>query len=175
MPNKKAFIAILIGVGLALAAGRFYFVSVESDQQLQAVISTVTAESGLLRSPVQELDFYRQLSIGDSFTLQLGTGNSDAITEVVVTHIAREGVIASVVGSLSANGSLLMTLGDKFMHIFLASENGIYEFSGKEFQGVVERTKDMRFENDTAVLSNQSVELKDQPVRRVIELPVIIK
>ena len=180
MANKKVFIALLVGLGLIFVIGRPYVVSVNNGQQLQEVASSESASSSNsepLQSLVAELDFYRQLSIGDSFTLQLGANNADAITEVVVTQIALDGVVASIVGSLSlpANGSILMTVGDKFMNIFLTLDNGIYEFSGRNFQGVVERTKDMRFENDTAIPRNQSVELSDTPVRRAVELPVTSK
>ena len=70
-------------------------------------------------------------------------------------------------GSLSANGSMVMTIGEKFMHIFLSLDSGIYEYSGKDFQGIVSRTTDMRFKNDTAVLPNQSYELTDQPTRQL--------
>ncbi len=69
-------------------------------------------------------------------------------------------------GSLSANGSMVMTIGEKFMHIFLSLDSGIYEYSGKDFQGVVSRTTDMRFKNDTAVMPNQSYELTDKPTRQ---------
>ena len=69
-------------------------------------------------------------------------------------------------GSSSAKGSMVMTIGEKFIHIFLSLDSGIYEYSGKNFQGTLSRTRDMRFENDTVVLPNQSFELSDQPVRR---------
>jgi hypothetical protein len=180
MPNKKAFIAILMGVGLILMVGRPYMVPVESDQQQREVASVDVAASSepeLLVRVEQDMDFYRQLSTGDSFVLQLGADNADSFAEVLVTQISRNGVMASIMGSLSLpdKGSILITVGDKFMHIFLTSEKGIYEFSGRDFQGVVERTIDMRFENDTVVNSNQSVKLNDQPVRRVLELPVTVK
>ena len=45
-----------------------------------------------------------------------------------------------------------MTVGEKFIHVFLTLDSGIYEYSGKDFQGVVSRTKELRFNNDTAVL-----------------------
>jgi hypothetical protein len=180
MPNRKAFILILIGVGLILLIGRPYMVSVESDKQQREVASADTvagAESVLLDRLEQDMDFYRQLSTGDSFVLQLGADNADSFAEVVVTQISRDGLMASVMGSLSLpdKGSILVTVGDKFIHVFLTSEKGIYEFSGRDFQGVVERTTDMRFENDTVVHSNQSSKLIDQPVRRALELPVIVK
>jgi hypothetical protein len=180
MPNKKVFIAILMGVGLILVIGRSYMVSVESDQQQRQVASSdvaASAEPELLDRVERELDFYRQLSTGDSFVLQQGADNTDVFTEVVVTQISRDGLMASIMGSLSLpdKGSILITVGDKFMHIFLTSEKGIYEFSGRDFQGVVERTTDMRFENDTVVHSNQSIRLTDQPVRRALELPVTVK
>ena len=180
MPNKKAFIAILMGVGLILVIGRPYIVSVESNQQQRQVASSdeaASAEPDLLDRVERELDFYRQLSTGDSFVLQQGADNTDVFTEVVVTQISRDGLMTSIIGSLSLpdKGSILITVGDKFMHVFLASEKGIYEFSGRDFQGVVERTTDMRFENDTAVHRNQSVKLNDQPVRRALELPVTVK
>lgn len=175
MVNKKTFITVLIALllvlGLIFVIGRSYVAPVKNNQQPQeiaSVESAVSSESGSLRSPVGELDYYRQLSIGDSFTLQLGADNTDATAEVVVSQIALEGVIVSIVGSLSLpeKGSILMTIGEKFIHIFLTLDSGIYEYSGKDFQGVVSRTKDMRFNNDTAVLPNQSFELTDQPARQ---------
>lgn len=188
MANKKIFnarlaallIGLLIVIGLMLVVGRPHMVSVESDQRQQQVASAevaLIADSMPVSSLERDLDFYRQLSSGDSFALQLGADNSAAVAEVVVTQISREGIIASITGSLSSGqkGSIHMTVGDKFMHVFLSSENGIYEYSGSDFQAVVERTKDMRFENDTAALRNQSVELNDQPVRRAVEFPVSVK
>ena len=180
MPNKKAFIAILMGVGLILVIGRSYMVSLESAQQQPEVApagAVDSAEPEFLDRLEQDLDFYRQLSIVDSFVLQLGADNTDVFTEVVVTQVSRDGLMVSIMGSLSLadKGSILMTVGDKFIHVFFASEKGIYEFSGRDFQGVVERTTDMRFENDTVVHSNQSIKLIDQPVRQLLEPPVIVK
>ena len=160
-----------------------------------------------------DMEFYRQLTVGSRLALQLGTNNSSAVAEVVVTKVRREGSAVSVKGyallqgtllqdaegsllrdaegsllrdaegsllgdaggsllreaegSLSANGSMVMTIGEKFMHIFLSLDSGIYEYSGKDFQGIVSRTTDMRFKNDTAVLPNQSYELTDQPTRQL--------
>ena len=142
-----------------------------------------------------DMEFYRQLSIGSRLVLQLGVDNSSAVAEVIVTKVKPEGSAVSVKGlaftltllqnaegsllreaegslledaegSLSANGSMVMTIGEKFMHIFLSLDSGIYEYSGKDFQGVVSRTTDMRFKNDTAVMPNQSYELTDKPTRQ---------
>ena len=121
MPNKKAFIAVLIGLGLILVVGRPFVVSLDNDQKRQEVASAevaVSPDSVLLSSLERDLDFYRQLSIGDRFALQLGADNADAIAEVLVSKVDREGVIASIEGSLPAKGSLLMTVGDKFIHVF---------------------------------------------------------
>ena len=80
---------------------------------------------------------------------------------------AEGSLLGEAESSLSANGSMVMTIGEKFMHIFLSLDSGIYEYSGKDFQGIVSRTTDMRFKNDTAVLPNQSYELTDQPTRQL--------
>jgi hypothetical protein len=170
MVNKKAFVTLLVLVGLVLIISRS---PVEFEEVMPALQtstlnpSNLTAQSVLLASTVRDLDFYRQLPVGSRLILQLDANNIDAIAEVVFTKVAMESGITSIKGTVANdNGSMLMTIGDKFIHIFLALDKGIYEFSGKDFQGFVERTRDMRFENDTVVLPPQAVELKTQPVRR---------
>ncbi len=173
MHNKKALIALLIGAGLVFVVSRMSVEPLAERELLE--VSDYSPQQTLLRAAVGDMDFYRQLTVGSSLALQLDADNSDAFAEVVVTKVVLEGEVTSIRGialSQDANGSMLMTIGDKFIHIFLALDKGIYEFSGKDFQGVLERTKDMRFANDTALRVNQSVELTDQPVRRAVVVPV---
>lgn len=167
MANKKALIALLIAAVLAFVFGRpsvehrqgilFDSEPLKQDQQGQ--------KPGQISTP-RDMDFYRQLTIGSKIALQLGADNSDAVVEVVVTRVTQEESAVSIKGLAEAEGSMVMTIGEKFIHIFLSLDSGIYEYSGKDFQGVVSRTKDMRFKNDTAVLPNRSFELSDQPARR---------
>jgi len=229
MANKKLLIALSVAVGLAFVIGRpsvdfgqGNLLQSESTQQdhleqnysEQSHLEQSHSEKSIAQvlSP-SDMEFYRQLTVGSRLALQLGTNNSSAVAEVVVTKVRREGSAVSVKGyallqgtllqdaegsllrdaegsllrdaegsllgdaegsllreaegSLSANGSMVMTIGEKFMHIFLSLDSGIYEYSGKDFQGIVSRTTDMRFKNDTAVLPNQSYELTDQPTRQL--------
>ena len=232
MANKKLLIALSVAVGLAFVIGRpsvdfgqGNLLQSESTQQSrldQNYLEQSHSEKSIAQvlSP-SDMEFYRQLTVGSRLALQLGTNNSSAVAEVVVTKVRREGSAVSVKGyallqgtllqdaegsllrdaegsllrdaegsllgdaggsllreaegsllgeaesSLSANGSMVMTIGEKFMHIFLSLDSGIYEYSGKDFQGIVSRTTDMRFKNDTAVLPNQSYELTDQPTRQL--------
>lgn len=146
--------------------------------------------------PPRDINFYRQLTIGSKLALQLETDNVAEVIVTRVTRegsaVSIKGVAEAqgpnvlklavgsspaegsssakgsslAEGSSSAKGSMVMTIGEKFIHIFLSLDSGIYEYSGKNFQGTLSRTRDMRFENDTVVLPNQSFELSDQPVRR---------
>ena len=229
MANKKLLIALSVAVGLAFVIGRpsvdfgqGNLLQSESTQQdhleqnysEQSHLEQSHSEKSIAQvlSP-SDMEFYRQLTVGSRLALQLGTNNSSAVAEVVVTKVRREGSAVSVKGyallqgtllqdaegsllrdaegsllrdaegsllgdaggsllreaerSLSANGSMVMTIGEKFMHIFLSLDSGSYEYSGKDFQGIVSRTTDMRFKNDTAVLPNQSYELTDQPTRQL--------
>ena len=235
MANKKLLIALSVAVGLAFVIGRpsvdfgqGNLLQSESTQQdhleqnysEQSHLEQSHSEKSIAQvlSP-SDMEFYRQLTVGSRLALQLGTNNSSAVAEVVVTKVRREGSAVSVKGyallqgtllqdaegsllrdaegsllrdaegsllgdaggsllreaegslsangSLFANGSMVMTIGEKFMHIFLSLDSGIYEYSGKDFQGIVSRTTDMRFKNDTAVLPNQSYELTDQPTRQL--------
>jgi len=200
MANKKLLIILPVAVGLAFVIGRpsvdysqGNLLQSESTQQSrldQNYLEQSHSEKSIAQvlSP-SDMEFYRQLTVGSRLALQLGTNNSSAVAEVVVTKVRREGSAVSVKGyallqgtllqdaegsllreaegSLSANGSMVMTIGEKFMHIFLSLDSGIYEYSGKDFQGIVSRTTDMRFKNDTAVLPNQSYELTDQPTRQL--------
>jgi len=229
MANKKLLIILPVAVGLAFVIGRpsvdfgqGNLLQSESTQQdhleqnysEQSHLEQSHSEKSIAQvlSP-SDMEFYRQLTVGSRLALQLGTNNSSAVAEVVVTKVRREGSAVSVKGyallqgtllqdaegsllrdaegsllrdaegsllgdaggsllreaegSLSANGSMVMTIGEKFMHIFLSLDSGIYEYSGKDFQGIVSRTTDMRFKNDTAVLPNQSYELTDQPTRQL--------
>jgi hypothetical protein len=174
MVNLKALIALLVGVGLGVGLlfviNRPLIQSIEVEQQPQTSILTSSdsdPEPELLAPAVRTLDFYRQLLTGSRLALQLEANNPDAIAEVVFTEVAREPNITTIKGTVAnSKGSMVMTVGDKFMHIYLAVDTGIYEFSGKDFRGVVERTKDMRFDNDIAVPQNKSIELNRQPIRR---------
>ena len=106
---------------------------------------------------------------GLAFTLTLlqnAEGSLLREAEGSLLEDAEGSLLGEAEGSLSANGSMVMTIGEKFMHIFLSLDSGIYEYSGKDFQGVVSRTTDMRFKNDTAVMPNQSYELTDKPTRQ---------
>jgi len=174
MVNLKALIALLVGVGLGVGLlfviSRPAVESIEVEPPLQTSILTSPdsdPEPKLLAPAVRTLDFYRQLLTGSRLALQLEANNPDAIAEVVFTEVAREPNITTIKGTVAnSKGSMVMTIGDEFMHIFLAVDTGIYEFSGKDFRGIVERTKDMRFDNDIAVPQNKSIELNRQPVRR---------
>ena len=126
----------------------------------------------------QSRGFYRQLTAGDRFPLLLDADDVNSLVEVRVSRISVERNITSIKGSLAkgslatTDGSLIMTIGDKLTHVFLTANNAIFEFSGKDFQGVVARTTDMRLTNDIAISRGQSVELyspKLQQLRAVKE------
>jgi hypothetical protein len=232
MDNKKILIALLIGAALVFVASRLWvepFVELEQPVvELSELDPSPSPRQALLNKAMGDIDFYRQMTVGSRFALQLGVGNSDAVVEIVVTGVRVEGsavlieggsslledadgssslqdaegssslqdaegssslqdaegssslqdaegslqdsegasLLEDADGSLPADGSMLMTVGEKFIHVFLTLDSGIYEYSGKDFQGVVSRTKELRFNNDTAVLPNQSFELTDQPPRQ---------
>ena len=223
MDNKKILIALLIGAALVFVARRLWvepFVELEQPVvELSELDPSPSPRQALLNKAVGDMDFYRQMTVGSRFALQLGVGNSDTVVEIVVAGVRVEGsavlieggsslledaegssslqdaegssslqdaegssslqdaegslqdsegasLLEDADGSLPADGSMLMTVGEKFIHVFLTLDSGIYEYSGKDFQGVVSRTKELRFNNDTAVLPNQSFELTDQPPRQ---------
>ena len=181
MDNKKILIGLLIGAALVFVASRLWVEPLGELELQPAALSELdpSPRQTLLNTAVGDMDFYRQLTVGSLFALQLGVGNSDTVVEIVVAGVRVEGSAVLIEGGPSslqdadgssslpdADGSMLMTVGEKFIHVFLTLDSGIYEYSGKDFQGVVSRTKELRFNNDTAVLPNQSFELTDQPTRQ---------
>jgi len=190
MDNKKILIGLLIGAALVFVASRLWVEPLGELELQPAALWELdpSPPQTLLNTAVGDMDFYRQLTVGSLFALQLGVGNSDTVVEIVVAGVRVEGSAVLIEGGSSllkdadgssslqdadgssslpdADGSMLMTVGEKFIHVFLTLDSGIYEYSGKDFQGVVSRTKELRFNNDTAVLPNQSFELTDQPTRQ---------
>ena len=115
------------------------------------------------------IDFYRQLSPGARLQLQLDNQGALALVDIAINKASSVDGATTVRGTVDPRGSFLMTIGDQFIHIFLSYAGGIYEYSGRDFQGTVARTTEMGFENDIARPPNRLRPGDTEPVRRSAE------
>ena len=176
MHNKNTLFALFVLSALAVVITMTSVKTVENDQAQQLVdpgVQEFTLEPKPLGNVVAGMDFYRQLSTGATLTLQLD--DPDTIADAMVTQVTLEDNITTIKGSVTPDGSIVMTVGDKFIHIFLTQNNGIYEFSGKDFKGVVKRTKEMRLNNDIAIFSGTSVELASPSIQQKFKSEVQVQ
>lgn len=175
MQNKALLFALLL-----LAVTVIYFtattdraVSPDSGNQVDLVTADAQAPGRLdLSLPSisdRSIDFYRQLSPGTALQLQLDNRGAVTVAEISITDVTAVSGVTTIRGSVDSGGGLLMTVGEQFVHLFLSYAGGIYEYSGRDFQGILKRTTDMRFDNDIARLPDQSVPVNSQPDRRPAE------
>lgn len=174
MQNKTLLIAFL----LALAVIFFTAIADRSADSENSFDNPVDSQSQPYNSGsnpgqsqpqlplTRDINFYRQLSPGTVLQLQLDNQGDLAIAKITVSEVSAKSGVTTVRGRAGSSSSFLMTVGDQFLHIFLSYAGGIYEFSGRDFQGTVKRTTDMRFENDIARLPNRSQPVDTQPDRR---------
>jgi hypothetical protein len=179
---KKPFYYILlifclVGTGVVMLLDKLATSvdPIERRDQEQERLMTDSYTGDLVLVDLQEKlskgrDFYRQLIEGDRFSLLLDADDVNTLVEVRVAEISVEKLsvkklsiesdITTIKGALAPNdGSVIMTIGDKFTHVFITANNAIFEFSGKDFQGIVARTVDMRLNNDITISRDQPVEL----------------
>ncbi|MDG1812882.1 MAG: hypothetical protein P8H28_02685 [Porticoccaceae bacterium] len=174
MGKKTLYYFILLVISLAVAGVLLFDKIDPSDSQVENPQQQRLSKEGSNndlgqpriepQSPVnlvRNRDFYRQLAVGDQFPLLLDGDGVNSTVEVRVSAIRVEANAISIRGSLglSEEGSVLITMGEKFTHIFVSANRGIFEYSGKDFQGLVTQTKDMRLADDIAIPQQQAVEL----------------
>jgi len=151
----------VLGAGLLLDKNASAVTQIEGskDDFRQSEVGQGLVET-LSPSLAQSRDFYRQLTAGDRFSLLLDAADVNSLVEVQVSRISIEGRATSIEGSLdTVENSVIMTIGDNFTHVFVSANNAIFEFSGKDFQGVLARTEDMRLSDDIAIFRDQPAEL----------------
>ena len=172
MQNKVLLFALLL-----LGVTAFYFaatseraISPDADNQSD-LLTTVAEAPGRLDSSLpsisdRSIDFYRQLSPGAALQFKLDNQGTVTIADIAISDVTAVSGVITIRGSVDAGGDLLMTVGEQFVHLFLSYAGGIYEYSGRDFQGVLKRTTDMRFDNDIARLPDQSMPVYSQPDRK---------
>ena len=172
MQNKALLFALLL-----LAVTVIYFtatpdraVSPDSGNQVDLVTADAKAPGRLdLSLPSildRSIDFYRQLSPGTALQLQLDNRGAVTVAEISLTDVTAVSGVTTFRVSVDSGGGLLLTVGVQIVHLFLSYAGGIYEYSGRDFQGVLKHTTDMRFDNDIARLPDQSMPVYSQPDRK---------
>lgn len=174
MQNKTLlivlFLAAVVVIFFTATADRRTDTENSFDSQAQLPNSGSNADQSQPElPPIRDIDFYRQLSPGTQLQLQLDNQGVLALIDIAINEASSVDGVTTVRGTVGSQGSYLMTVGDQFLHIFLSYAGGIYEYSGRDFQGTVKRTTDMRFENDIARLPNRSQPVDTVPVRRSAE------
>jgi len=79
------------------------------------------------------------LNTGDTFRLQGASDNGSKEIEISITQYDAKDNYTQMQGTTTNNGLAIITVGNETVSVFIKEASGLYEFSGKGFDGVIPR------------------------------------
>jgi len=79
------------------------------------------------------------LNVGDTFRLEGASGNGSKKIQISITQYDARDNYIQMQGTTTNNGLAIITVGIETVNVFIKEASGLYEFSGKGFDGVIPR------------------------------------
>jgi len=121
--------------------------------QAQSVLpAEVIPRSPLKTSPaviaINDPNDFRLLAVGQKFSIKTNTQNTQALVvlEVISSSVSSNFVL--ITASSSPGSTSVITLTDSLTNILIKTANNVFEYSGSDFNGVVDQVGDLNLDDD---------------------------
>ena len=101
--------------------------------------------------PITSIPQLLALDVGDTFSLQGVNDKGSAEIEISVAKYEDHVKYTQMHGTTADNGIAIITVGVETVNVFIKEGSGLYEFSGKGFDGAIPKIEKIVWGNDIYV------------------------
>ena len=101
--------------------------------------------------PITSIAQLLALDVGDTFSLQGVSGKDSAEIEISVSKYNDQVKYTQMHGTTADNGIAIITVGLETVNVFIKERSGLYEFSGKGFDGAIPKIEKIVWGDDMYV------------------------
>ena len=101
--------------------------------------------------PITSIAQLLALDVGDTFSLQGVTYKDSAEIEISVSKYDDQVKYTQMHGTTADNGIAIITVGLETVNVFIKERSGLYEFSGKGFDGAIPKIEKIVWGDDMYV------------------------
>ena len=132
---------------------------VVTNGQAGSVDSTITENVPGLKA-LDNMDEFRSLVEGDSLGLILRSDAYDQKVFIDIAEVVNQSGFEQYKGTVYPDGQAIVTVGKTSINVFVNLQGRMYQYSGKEFDGILEQVIDLNLGND---VRDESHRVRDLP------------
>lgn len=121
--------------------------------------------------PVTSITDLLSLSTGDVVSLESVSDEGSNDIEISISQIDVQNGYTQMQGTTADNGIAIITVGVQTVNVFIKEASGLYEFSGKDFNGKVPKIEKIVWGDDIYVYPQPTV-LEEEPLLAPVERAV---
>ena len=91
---------------------------------------------------------FRLLAVGQKFSIKTNTQNTQALVVLDVISSSVSSNFILITASSSPGATSVITLTDSLTNILIKTANNVFEYSGSDFNGVVDQVGDLNLDDD---------------------------
>ena len=101
--------------------------------------------------PITSIPQLLALDVGDTFSLKVVSGKASAEIEISVSKYDDQVKYTQMHGTTADDGIAIITVGVETVNVFIKEGSGLYEFSGKGFDGAIPKIEKIVWGDDMYV------------------------
>ena len=130
-----------------------------------------TTISPLKTSPaviaINDPNDFRLLAVGQKFSIKTNTQNTQALVVLEVMSTSESSNFILITASSSPGSTSVITLTDSLTNILIKTANNIFEYSGSDFNGVVDQVRDLNLDDDIHFDEPEDIIIPDDMLPKV--------
>ena len=110
---------------------------------------------------------FRLLAVGQKFSIKTNTQNTQALVVLDVISTSESSNFILITASSSPGSTSVITLTDSLTNILIKTANNIFEYSGSDFNGVVDQVRDLNLDDDIHFDEPEDIIIPDDMLPKV--------
>ena len=110
---------------------------------------------------------FRLLAVGQKFSIKTNTQNTQALVVLDVISTSGSSNYILITASSSPGSTSVITLTDSLTNILIKTANNIFEYSGSDFNGVVDQVRDLNLDDDIHFDEPEDIIIPDDMLPKV--------
>ena len=110
---------------------------------------------------------FRLLAVGQKFSIKTNTQNTQALVVLDVISTSGSSNYILITASSSPGSTSVITLTDSLTNILIKTANNVFEYSGSDFNGVVDQVRDLNLDDDIHFDEPEDIIIPDDMLPKV--------
>ena len=128
-------------------------------------ISPLKPSSGVIT--INDPNDFRLLAVGQKFSIKTNTQNTQALVVLDVISTSGSSNYILITASSSPGSTSVITLTDSLTNILIKTANNVFEYSGSDFNGVVDQVRDLNLDDDIHFDEPEDIIIPDDMLPKV--------